>query len=187
MNSRRSVFSTWNRLYRKIDNGGVCVYCGVPATTQDHFLPLSVMSALADIVDHVHGRFVVPSCGQCNSIAGSTPFRSVGAKRRYIQGRLKWKYRKLLSSPRWDPEEIAELGYSLRTVIEGAEIKRQWIEHRISWRNRDNASAVSIAEIRMKFIGGGSGSARPPAKPMRTRKRGALRWKNTEAAGPSHE
>ena len=147
------------RFYRFIDNGRICVYCGVPATTIDHFAPLSVVSAVMDLLDTRSGRFMVPACGQCNGIAGPKIFRSVGAKRRYIQGRLLVKYKRVLAMPNWTEEQIETFGYSMQTFIRNGLASKEWVTQRLQWRNTDNPSAVKIAAIRFKLGALGKRSA----------------------------
>src|SRR4051812_16660893 len=108
--SRRRSQSTFHRIYKFIDNGGICVYCGVRASTIDHFVPLSVVATLYSCLDVIQGRVLVPACSDCNSIAGNNMFRTIAAKRRFIQSRLIEKNKRLLNSPRWEDEDVAELG-----------------------------------------------------------------------------
>lgn len=74
--------------------GGICVYCGDPATTVDHIDPWCAI--------HDNGEDnLVPCCKVCNSIAGGKVFDSGLAKQRYILGqrqRRKWQ-RRLQSQP----------------------------------------------------------------------------------------
>ncbi len=148
---RTAAESRAGAFFRLIENGGICIYCGVPATTIDHFAPLSVVSAGSGILDTVKGRFLVPACGECNSIANSAVFPTIGAKRRYIQQRLRKKYATFLNMPYWSEDEIAELGHTLRTNVRNGLATKEWIIQRLAWQNRDNPSAVKIAEIRLKL------------------------------------
>ena len=52
------------------------------------------------MLDYELGRkFLVSACGEYNNIAGNRIFRSISAKRRYIQERLQRKYKRLLAPP----------------------------------------------------------------------------------------
>ena len=135
-------------LYRLIENDGICVYCGMPAWTTDHFLPLSVVSALDGIVIRPNGRVLVPACGHCNSVARDALFKTVAAKRRYIQKRLAEKNAKLLSLPTWTDEQLKELGPNLRAKIKADINRRRVIEDRIAWRNSKNSAAAALAKVR---------------------------------------
>jgi hypothetical protein len=162
--SRRHNERRFHRIYKFIDNGGICVYCGVRATTVDHFVPLSVVASIYGAVDVITGRVLIPSCGDCNSRAGSRMFRTIAAKRRYIQDRLKVKHKRLLASKPWTKDELDKLGYSLRTSVLNWEVQREWISRRIAWRNTMNPSAVNLAEIRSSLGAGGRRSVRQSAE-----------------------
>jgi hypothetical protein len=75
----------------------------------------------------------VPSCHQCNSIAGADVFQSLAEKREHIQARLREKYWKVLYMPKWDDDEIEELDGRLRQSIAAAEAQRRIVATRISW------------------------------------------------------
>lgn len=127
-----------------------CVYCGAMATTKDHFVPVSVVASLMSVGVNVSGKFLVPACGECNSIAGDRIFVSIGAKRRYIQNRLSEKYNKLLNMPNWSDSELAELGYSMRSSVLAGLAQREYIRHRIRWKNSFNAEPAKIAAVRLR-------------------------------------
>lgn len=75
-----------------------CVYCGEPAQCLDHVFPLSLSAKLdmhrSVVQDELRGGlYRVPSCNECNGLAGDEPFTSILGKRRFIQARLREKYR----------------------------------------------------------------------------------------------
>lgn len=129
-----------------------CVYCGASATAKDHFAPVSVVASLMSMGLRVSGKFLVPSCGECNGIAHDSIFVSIGAKRRYIQGRLKRKYSKLLNMPDWTEEELDEMGYMMRSAIIGGIAQRDYMRARIAWRNSRNAEPSKLAAIRLRVV-----------------------------------
>lgn len=137
--------------YRKLTKQDWCVYCGARATTKDHFVPVSVVASLLSARVSVSGKFLIPCCGECNSVAGDRIFQSIGAKRRYIQGRFKHKYAKLLDMPSWSEEELSELWYVLRKSIEGAMAQRDYIRGRISYQNSQNSEPAKLAAVRLRF------------------------------------
>src|SRR5437867_69982 len=57
--------------------GRICVYCGDPATTLDHFVPWTQNA------DNSTGN-LLPACGPCNSAAGNRVFMSFEEKRAAI-------------------------------------------------------------------------------------------------------
>lgn len=101
----------------------LCAYCGDTATDREHVVPRC--SALPS--------FLVPSCSECNSIAGGTLFSSPADKAAYIKKRLRSRFAKDLSTPRWSQEEIEEMGPGLRPQLLLVEERRAWVEKRISW------------------------------------------------------
>jgi hypothetical protein len=148
----------FHRLYRVITRQRACVYCGIPATTYDHFVPLSAVHLIADCLDQIPGKVLVPSCGECNGIASDRVFPTIAAKRRYIHGRLRKKHRRLLDIPHWSDGELSELGYVLRDFVRSGQDRRQWLLARLAWRNTSNSEAVRLAAVRSPFIGVGKGS-----------------------------
>jgi hypothetical protein len=137
-----------HRFYRMIDNKGICVYCGVPATGHDHFVPLSAAMMLADLDLDVDGRVLVPACVECNRLAGQLLFPTVGAKRRYVQRRLARKYATILRIPQWNRDELRELEPLMRqSVLEGL-IAKDRLEQRLRWRNQSNFARGEIGRVR---------------------------------------
>jgi len=178
------------RFKRLVAEQDSCVYCGAFATTIDHFAPASVVATILALGDlEVQGRFLVPSCGECNGIAGDRLFVTIAAKRRYIQRRLRWKYRKVLARPDWpDAPRLGDPGWHLRceelgldprdilvqTRLADAERKR-FIEARLRWHNGMNSEPARLADVRFGVTGSGRSTARRSAGSGRT---GSGRGKN---------
>ena len=127
-----------------------CVYCGARATTKDHFAPVSIVASLMTFGARVIGKFLIPACGECNCIAGNKIFISVGAKRRYIQDRLKQKYAKLLKMPDWSESELNQLGYTLRQATLTGLAQRDYMRARVAWRNSRNMEPAKLAAVRLR-------------------------------------
>jgi len=161
--ARARSLSTYHKLYRLVANEDICVYCGIPADTVDHFVPISVVGMLGEVFGIVGRQFLVPACRECNSLAGGKCFKTIGGKRRYIQGRIRARNRSILAMPHWTENQISELGYNLAEKVRVSMVEKTWIEARLKWRNVNNKSAVNIAAIRSKFLVTGSGSAKPSA------------------------
>lgn len=107
---------------RKFSWARHCIYCGETATALDHVYPKALSQRLDLTRESVfralkRALVVVPTCTQCNSIAGATPFLSPLEKRKFIQKSLRKKLAKQLKVVVWDEEEIDELGKTLRTKI----------------------------------------------------------------------
>jgi len=102
-----------------------CLYCGDIATQRDHFIPVTFVKRIQDFARSKKAKIVVPCCAECNRTANNEVFSTIREKRQYIKDRYLIKYRKLLDSPVWDPEEIEELGSTLQThILRDQEVKR---------------------------------------------------------------
>lgn len=115
----------------------ICVYCGDPAGTLDHVTPLVAVAALMGTVDvrrhYPDGLCLVPSCADCNCRLSSFLARSIDEKREELKRRLRRKHAQLLNSRDWQPEELEELGHSLRALITQQERKRAWLIRRLAF------------------------------------------------------
>lgn len=151
----------FHRLYRRITNEGACVYCGARATTYDHFTPVSVTWALSDILV-VRGKITVPACHECNLLASSKLFPTIAAKRRYIHGRLRKRYRRFLAIPYWKQDEVERLDRSLQDFVRSGLSKQQWIKQRLAWRNTSNSSGAILAAIHSGLGAVGNDSVQKP-------------------------
>ena len=97
-----------------------CAYCGIPADTKDHVLPVSWMRVLVEMGDRDTRSEIVPCCRECNSIAGSKIFASFRLKKKYVQARIKQKHKTM---PKWKKRELNELTGKLRRyVVASAEV-----------------------------------------------------------------
>ena len=132
---RREVGFLYRRKFRALTR---CIYCGNTAHTLDHVLPLSVAAA-KDLSHPAAQRAVkfglrlVPSCLECNLLAGARPFYSILEKRKYIQKRLAKKYRRWLRHIVWTDDEMQEMGRCLRDQVAQAMQNRKVIEMRVNW------------------------------------------------------
>ena len=77
---------------------------------------------------------LVPSCAQCNLLAGAAfDWTDVAGKRRYIQRALYRKYAKLLKTPEWEDDEIEELGRTLGSKVRANQANKARIRQRVLW------------------------------------------------------
>lgn len=138
--------------YARIELGDSCVYCGEAADTRDHFLPVSVAASLADVLPQpARQKVTFPACRECNSIAGAKIFKTVGAKRRYVQKRIEQKNKRLLRAPVWEPHEIGRLGRTLRTKIMHDQRLVAIVRRRLEWKNSHLFKSAS--ELREQLSG----------------------------------
>lgn len=161
---RSHAAKTFNHMYTYLNNNGICVYCGMQASGHDHFVPLSVVSAIAGIVEYIHGTVLVPCCGECNSTAGNKLFPTVAAKRRWIQFRYRKKYNRIIAMKDWTVKELQEISWALQTTVRSGMIQKEILRQRLGWRNTKNPAAVNIAAIRLSIAGFGSNFAQSDAR-----------------------
>ena len=147
--ARKKLEIRYNGEYCHIDNLGFCIYCGDRATSQDHFTPLSFVAAVQSLGMSVSAKVKVllPSCLECNHLAGAKIFNSIHAKRCYIQKQLRRRYRKILQMPEWEGQDLTRLGPFLSRFVRDEIKKRAWLEERLAWRNRDNPAFLSIRRV----------------------------------------
>lgn len=90
---------------------GICTYCGMPSGTRDHLMP---RGASGETVRRLIA--VVPACADCNSRINDAYAISVTERRAIAHASLRRKYRQLLASPDKTPDDLRELGPTLRSV-----------------------------------------------------------------------
>lgn len=136
---KKSLYFSTDRHYKtKFKWYKYCVYCGQAASTIDHVLPITFAYSLnlnspGARRELGQGLNKVPCCLECNTLACNTPFVSVLEKRRYIQKKLKAKYKRLLVFKPWDTEELAEVSQNLRDTIIQSMHKRLLVESRVNY------------------------------------------------------
>jgi hypothetical protein len=105
------------------DQSNECRYCGAPAETRDHVPPLRY--AAAQIAEK-HGPWrLVSACAECNSLLGARPLLTITDRRRFLLGKYRERFAKLLAGPRWTERDFAELGASLQSAVRAQETQRQ--------------------------------------------------------------
>ena len=114
-----------------------CHYCGAPANTKDHIIPISYLrngrplscASVGDTVD---------CCAECNSLLGAKALFSIEERANEIAECLTRRYKKELNAPVWTDEEINELGPSLQNSIKSKQFLRNEVLERIR-----NATSVA--------------------------------------------
>jgi hypothetical protein len=115
-----------------------CYYCGsTDDLTLDHTVPVSFYSPRptrkgmkSKYTDPVP---VVDCCTECNSTLHNKLVIDVRDRAELIQKRYVKKYRKVLNLPRWDEEDIDELGKNLRSVIVRDQILQTNLKERLDY------------------------------------------------------
>lgn len=114
----------------------MCAYCGEPATDREHVVPRSL-----------GGTYTVPSCRECNLLAGRSLDASLACRRARIRKAFERKYRRVLRAPEWDRYELAELGRALRDAVEAQEAARQVLCQRLDFMRAADRLAEIVAEL----------------------------------------
>ena len=100
-----------------------CAYCGMPASDREHVLPKAYRK----------NNDTVPSCRECNLMAGSKVFGSFAEKRDYIRFRIEIRYEGLAKTPHWTEDEIDELSGHLKSAIQMAMKAKEIHKDRMKW------------------------------------------------------
>jgi hypothetical protein len=136
-NDRRANILRCHRFYRYEYPCGpdTCVYCGDPASSEDHLLPLSYVGQLApaslERPEIKRALVVVPACLACNTMLSCYVGFTVAQKRAELKRRLRRKYARLLGTTEWGADELTELGPSLRTWVEALDARARalWLRY----------------------------------------------------------
>ena len=92
-----------------------CHYCGDWYDCRDHVIPVSYT--------HIRRAFkgckTVPACTMCNSLLSSFLFASMEERSAYLFDKYQSRYRRVLKLPVWTEQEVSELDYGMRSVVEG--------------------------------------------------------------------
>jgi hypothetical protein len=128
-----------------------CYYCGVPADTIDHVVPKSLLDAVRDsgeegliaAVSERHRRMTVPSCHECNSLAGALYHQTLDERADFVRERLARRYARILAMPDWSPSEIATLSERLQKHVIAGLLKRDLARRRLRYRSR----GITEAEV----------------------------------------
>ncbi len=112
-----------------------CIYCGIPCDSIDHVPPRYMRAQLSSLDLIAMHEQEVPSCRDCNAVLGRRPLITITERRKYVKESLKRRYAKYLRIPDWPDSKLAELGDSLRKMIQRNLAIRDDIRMRIAWRS----------------------------------------------------
>ena len=107
-----------------------CHYCGAPADTKDHIIPLAYMRNGRPKSAYGVGE-TVDCCRECNSLLGAKALFSIEERAHEIAQCLSRRYSKILNAPYWSPEEIEELGPGLQQTVKAKQFLRGEVLERI--------------------------------------------------------
>lgn len=130
----REVYEVLYKCFIGKDNNE-CFYCGDRAETWDHQPPISRVDDYRALNFEREIFIKVPCCKECNSLAGDTLTSSLIERDTLIKTKIFERYHKILSTPRWDEEELDELGPVLRQSVEEIQLRRIDIDRRLDYRD----------------------------------------------------
>jgi len=107
-----------------------CIYCGAPADTKDHIIPLTYLYNGRPKNPKGKGE-TVDCCRECNTLLGAKALFSVAERAEYLANALERRYRKVLKAPYWSDEEIEELDGELKQTIKAKQFLREEILERV--------------------------------------------------------
>lgn len=128
--------SLYDHLYdRRGELGDPCVYCGIPSSGWDHIPPIVHIARMHDAGAEIEAvPRKVPACGECNSLLGSVLLTTIQARRHELKRRLREKYRRIVSMPEWDEDELAELSTEdAREYIRAHLAAARYLKSRLGW------------------------------------------------------
>ena len=108
-----------------------CHYCGAPADTKDHIIPISWQRNVNRKHTMVGTGETVDCCRECNNLLGAKPLFTIEERAEEIARILSRRYKKELNAAYWSPEELAELGPSLQNQIKAKQFLRDEVLERI--------------------------------------------------------
>lgn len=140
MSGRKQAESIHHHKYdllhgRRSENGlfWECVYCGDPATVKDHCPPISRVDDYKSLGLKRESYFLVSSCEHCNGILSDSLQESIFKRIEEAKDLLEKKFKKSLSVPEWDEDEIQELGKNLRSKVRAQLRKASKARRRIDY------------------------------------------------------
>lgn len=114
----------------KFGSMATCCYCGDPATSLDHIIPVAIQTINRGnrrlIKDHGP---VVWSCADCNNHLSSRRFNSFTDRCRWASERLNSKAKPII----WSNDEISKLSGKILSFVKQETAKRKWLRNRADW------------------------------------------------------
>ena len=126
-----------------------CTYCGyVGPVERDHVISAAYLGHRTFDSNH---QWLVPACETCNKLAGSKVFFSIAGKAEYLAARYKRHFAKVLDTPFWTEEELNDMDYNFRVMIEGSMLANSILSRRL--RHLEVISSYPQDFARPKWVG----------------------------------
>lgn len=136
----------------------VCYYCGEPADSIDHVVPLSLIRQLEDdpeALERVIGKGrirEVDACRDCNHRLSSEYDINLKDRKERLRDRLRSRYLRLLAMPEWTDDDLGELNGWLQGSVIHATAVQAWIMRRLSYEGRATLNGMVIGARQKKSI-----------------------------------
>ena len=123
-NNRKENLRKIGNLYSKIKNINFdkCFYCNDPRSCLDHAPPLSVAINLDLEKFHKSNEklLLIPACDLCNNMLSNLPYSNPVDRLGILIKKYTNRINKF-SDKSWDEDEIEELGYNLKIIVNARE------------------------------------------------------------------
>ena len=118
----------------------ICYYCGRYADSIDHVIPQSTLRQLVCLEDKEITKAIlrkralkVWACRECNHLLGSSLQDSLIERKQFLKEKLRKRYKRIIALPKWEIDELEDMGYVLRNYIENSARLKEFIVQRINW------------------------------------------------------
>ena len=124
-----------------------CHYCGAPASTKDHIIPIGYNYNQRPDRHRSKGGETVDCCSECNSLLGAKALFSIQERAHEIAECLERRYKKELNAPIWSEEELEELGPTLQKQIKAKQFLILPFTYRLVSFNNAKADLEDILQF----------------------------------------
>lgn len=114
-----------------------CFYCrdDNQEIIRDHVKPSSIES----VSRYYDEGDIVDCCRECNNLLENCHIQTVEERADYLISKLTSRYRKVLTTPDWTEEEIAEEGRWIQSKIRANMVTKKWVVERLQ-----NLAEISV-------------------------------------------
>lgn len=110
-----------------------CIYCGDIPQTVDHVPALNWLYCLGSEYFKKIPIVTVPACKRCNAWLGDKPYHTIRQRKGYIATKLRQVFDRIMASPKWEDDEIEEMGFTFQGPLRTRENLREFGLRRIEW------------------------------------------------------
>lgn len=134
--SRRNLLRIHSSKYKKLkpidaSNLNLCFYCGDVMSVFDHLPSLASLDFL-ESVGAVRYHLLVPSCQECNQLAGDNLNCSLEERKRFINQKLEKRYKRHIQASMTD-SDTSYMSERLRKSVEAFSALGREVQERISY------------------------------------------------------